>query len=714
EFPRLRHYFLIWTTTPWTLPANLAIALHPDIMYHELKVDMGTHEEVWVFANDLLDSCIEKFNIDLSKVTNIGGHLGKDLEGITYQHPFIDRSSKVILGDYVTTESGTGCVHIAPGHGQDDYELGLKYGLETYAPVDDRGAFTEDVEEFAGIKVFEANPLIIERLRKKDALLKEEKVAHSYPHCWRCKKPVIFRATEQWFISMNNKGLRETALKEIDAVKWIPHWGRDRIYNMILNRPDWCLSRQRAWGVPIPVFYCKKCNHAVINDKLIDSVAERFEGSGADDWFAREAKEFLPEGFKCPKCGGDDFSKEEDILDVWFDSGISFAAVLEKDEELSVPADLYLEGSDQHRGWFHSSLLTSVGTRGNAPYKEVLTHGFVVDGDGKKMSKSLGNVISPQKIIKRYGAEILRLWVAAEDYREDIRLSEEILKRLVEAYRRIRNTCRFLLGNLSDFDPSKDMVVYSDLGEMDKWALHRLSRLTERILTAYKDYEFHTIYHSLYNFCIVDLSNFYLDVLKDCLYTFKRDSKGRRAVQTVLYHLLDHITRLIAPILSFTADEVWKFTPKNADDADSVHLLSFPEARKEWIDEELYGRWNNLLKIRGEVAKALETARRDKVIGSSLEAKVSILAPDDLRELMLKYLPKLKSIFIVSSVSLVKDTIETSGNTVEMESRGIEGLKIWVNLAEGKKCERCWNYSLKVGDDPLHPLLCERCVEVIV
>ncbi|MBI5042617.1 MAG: isoleucine--tRNA ligase, partial [Nitrospirae bacterium] len=498
NYPELSHYFLIWTTTSWTLPANLAIALHPEVDYVEAMVNLGASKEVWVLAKPLLESCMERFGIKDYSI--IASHKGDDLFGIVCQHPFIERPSRIILGEHVTIDAGTGCVHTAPGHGQEDYEMGLKYGLDIYTPVDSRGQFTSDVPEWQGVNVFKANPLINEKMRGLGVLIKEEKLVHSYPHCWRCKKPVIFRATEQWFISMEKNNLRQKALEQIDKkIKWVPPWGRNRIYSMIENRPDWCISRQRSWGVPITIVRCKSCNEPLMDQNIVNRVADMIDKEGADVWFLKEPSELLPKGTACPKCGKTEFTKETDILDVWFDSGVSHAAVLRERPELSWPADMYLEGSDQHRGWFHSSLLESIATVGEAPYKTVLTHGFVVDGSGKKMSKSAGNVVAPQEVIKQYGAEILRLWVSAEDYKDDIRISKEILTRLAEAYRRIRNTCRFLLGNLYDFEPEKDAVSDNELLEIDRWALHRLQILIQRVEDAYKNFEFHVIFHSLHN-----------------------------------------------------------------------------------------------------------------------------------------------------------------------------------------------------------------------
>lgn len=715
DFPKLRHYFIIWTTTPWTLPANLAICLHPEFTYQPVKVKDEKSEQVFILAYELRDACLNKFGFKLAKDANNlqpGEYLpgnaswqGNKLEGLICKHPFIDRASKIITGEHVTLDAGTGCVHTAPGHGQEDYEMALKYGLDIYNPVDNQGKFTSEVPEFEGQYVFKANSGIIDLLKQKGALLFEEKIQHSYPHCWRCKNPIIFRATEQWFISMEKGDLRKKALEAIDKVEWIPSWGRDRIYNMVANRPDWCISRQRAWGVPITAFTCKACGNTLLDMAIINKIADEFEKNGADIWFEKSAQELLPDGTKCLKCGGLEFEKEENILDVWFDSGTSFAGVLEKRENLKMPADLYLEGSDQHRGWFHSSLFASIGTRGIAPYKAVLTHGFVVDGSGRKMSKSLGNVVAPQEVIGKYGAEVLRLWVAGEDYHEDIRISEEILKRLSEAYRRIRNTFRYILGNLYDFDPGKDIVPYSDLTELDRLTLHRLAKLTERVLKAYETFEFHVIYHSVHNFCNVDLSAFYLDILKDRLYTSMSDAKARRAGQTTIYHAADYLVRLIAPVLVFTSDEVWRFMPKRKEA--SIHLASFPEIKKEWIDDELEKKWNTLLTIRGEIAKALEIARKDKTIGHPLDAKIIVSAPKELNGLIRKEALTLKEILIVSQLAA------GTGEGSAFESQEIPGLKVWVSPANGKKCERCWNFSERVGEHEKHLTLCERCRETV-
>ncbi len=696
-------HVIIWTTTPWTIPANLAIALHPDLDYVAVEVGDG---EAWIMAEGLLHICMNTFDITDYKILT---HLSaRDLEHLEAKHPLYDRPSLIVLAPYVTLEAGTGCVHTAPGHGREDYETGLQYGLEVYSPVDDQGRFTEDVGFFAGLEVFEANPIINKKLAGLGALIKEEEITHDYPHCWRCKQPVIFRSTEQWFISMEKNDLRKKALKAIDQVTWIPAWGRDRIYGMIANRPDWCISRQRAWGVPITVFFCNQCGEMLISQEILDHVCRLVEESGADVWFTEPEERLLPPGTTCPGCGGNSFRKETDILDVWFDSGVSYAAVMEKRPYLRSPADLYLEGSDQHRGWFHSSLLCSVGTRGTAPYKGVLTHGFVVDGEGKAMHKSAGNVIAPEDLIKNYGAEIIRLWVAAEDYRDNIRLSDEILQRLTEAYRRIRNTCRYLLGNLSDFDPSRDSVPYPEMEELDRWALNRLQELNQRVQTAYQDFEFHLVYHSIHNFCVLDLSSFYLDVIKDRLYTSPTKSRARRSAQTAMNEILDVLVRLIAPILSFTAEEIWQ-NMETRGRSPSVHMELFMPVKEEYRDRELAARWEDILAVRKEVTKALEIARKNKEIGHSLDATVSLGLPPQLMEKLEPYREELRNIFIVSGVELV-DPASLDG---AYESENIAGLKVKVSPSEAPKCERCWVHDPTVGDFEAHPTICKRCLEAL-
>lgn len=695
---------VIWTTTPWTIPANLAVALHPDFVY--AAVDPG-NDEALILARDLVETCMKSFGFsDYSILAEIEA---RKLEGKLCLHPLYDRASIIILGSHVTLEAGTGCVHTAPGHGREDYEVGRLYDLEVYSPVDDRGYFTREVKFFENKFVLNADQEIIERLRENGSLIAEGTITHSYPHCWRCKRPVIFRATPQWFISMEKTGLRKKALEAIDQVRWIPYWGRERIYGMIANRPDWCISRQRAWGVPIAIFYCGKCETLHISQETVDHIYTLFERHGADVWFEKEAQEFLPENSVCEKCGNNSFIKETDILDVWFDSGVSHAAVLEQRSNLKWPADLYLEGSDQHRGWFHSSLLTSVGTRGQAPYKSVLTHGFVVDAEGKKMSKSLGNVIAPDKVINKYGAEILRLWVSASDYREDIRISENILKQLSDAYKKIRNTCRFMLGNLYDFDPAIDAVSYESLPNIDRFALHNLQALIEKTLKAYDTFEFHVIYHTLYNYCTVDLSAFYLDVLKDRLYTSPPESGERRSAQTVMYILLDSIVRIMAPILPFTAEEIWNFMPNRKENETSIHLTSFPEVNEAWKDEDLAKEWKRLLEVRGEVTRALEEARTKKLIGHSLDAVVTIAAKEDWHDTLNSYCNELRTIFIVSGVSLLKEERLPGA----FESNDIEGLSILVEPAAGNKCERCWMHDPSVGTNSEHPTICNRCREAL-
>ncbi|MBE9503645.1 MAG: isoleucine--tRNA ligase [Proteobacteria bacterium] len=693
---------VIWTTTPWTLPANLAVCLHPEFIYS--AVDIGG--EVVVVAEDLVESCMATFGIDEYKtVISFKGSL---VERELCSHPFLDRDSLVINGRHVTLEAGTGCVHTAPGHGHDDYVIGLQYGLEVYNPVDSAGRFKDDVTFFAGEHVFKANPLVIEKLQETGSLIQSSEMSHSYPHCWRCKKPIIFRATDQWFVSMEKNGLREKALNEINGVKWIPEWGKERIYGMIEKRPDWCLSRQRAWGVPITAFRCIDCDTMVMDKKVIDHVASMVEEAGADVWFEKDVSQLLPMDYSCSNCGSESFEKEEDILDVWFDSGVSHSAVLEKREDHSWPASLYLEGSDQHRGWFHSSLLTSVGTRGRAPYEAVLTHGFVVDGKGKKMSKSAGNVISPQEIIDKYGADILRLWVSAEDYRDDIRISEEILKRFSEAYRRIRNTARYILGNLEDFKLEEDLLPYDELEALDRWALHRLSLLIKKVDKSYENFEFHQIFHSTHNFCAIDMSAFYLDILKDRLYTSGKLSKQRRSAQTALLHILDTLVRLLAPILSFTTEEIWNYLPSHAGKEESVHLAGRAEVDKQWMDDELGKRWGRLIDVRGEVSKALEIARQDKMIGHSLDAEVTLSADEELSTFLKSFEPELNRIFIVSSA-----LVQTFDDAPILVSEEVPGLKVHVKAAPGEKCERCWNYDTKVGSNDRDLNICPRCLEVI-
>ncbi len=690
---------VIWTTTPWTLVANLAVALHPEFDY--VAVEAGG--QVLILAEGLLKQSLGKFGIKDSTI--IEKFKGKKLEGLKARHPFIDRDSLVILGDHVTLEAGTGAVHTAPGHGQEDYEVGLKYGLDIYAPVDQKGRFTKEAGQFAGENVHKANKGIIELLKSKGALLAEEKISHSYPHCWRCKNPVIFRATEQWFISMKKNDLLKTTIDRASEVTWVPGWGKDRFLSMIENRPDWCISRQRAWGVSIVAFTCRDCGELLLDKAIIDHVADIVEKEGSDVWFTKPSSELLPPGASCRKCGKKNLDKEMDILDVWFDSGVSQAAVLKQRRELVWPADMYLEGSDQHRGWFQSSLLASVGATGKAPYRTVLTHGFTVDGSGKKMSKSAGNVVAPQEVIDKYGAEVLRLWVSAADYRDDIRISQEILTHLAEAYRRIRNTCRYLLGNLADFDPERDHVADKDLLEIDRWALHRLQKLVERVRKGYDDFEFHIVFHSIHNFCAVDMSAFYLDILKDRLYTAKASSVERRSGQTAMYAILSSMVRLMAPVLSFTADEVWKYM-KDGSKPESVFLAPFPKANEKYLDGALESRWDRIIAVRGETAKVLEGLRRDKKIGHSLDAGVTLYAEPELRGFLSTYKDDLAFIFIVSSVEIADESNAPADAYV---SDIVKGLRIGAGPAKGKKCGRCWMYSETVGQVKDHPEICGRC-----
>jgi len=691
-------YVVIWTTTPWTIPANLAVALHPDMEYSAVKAgDKG----VLIVATDLAETVMEQIGVDEYKT--LATFKGSVLEGLKAGHPLYERESLMILAPFVTLEAGSGCVHIAPGHGEEDYEIGKSYNLEAYAPVDNQGRFTAEVEEFAGKYVFDANKDVNAALARAGALLKQYDFEHSYPYCWRCKNAIIFRSTNQWFISMEHGDLRKKALDVINKVRWIPAWGRDRIYNMVENRPDWCISRQRAWGVPIPVFYCKDCGALLSSEQIAEHVADIFEKEGADAWFIRTSEQLLPEGTVCPSCSGKGFDKEEDIVDVWFDSGVSYAAVCETNDRLGVPVDMYLEGSDQHRGWFQSTLLASVGTRGNAPYKTVLTHGFVVDGEGKKMSKSVGNTISPQEIISKYGAEILRLWVSAQDYKSDIRISNEIIKRMVETYRRIRNTSRFMLGNLYDFDPESDMVGYEDMMELDRFAIHKAQGLIEKVRAAYEDFEPYVIYQLVHNFCVVDMSSFYLDILKDRLYVSKADSLERRSAQSAIFRILVDLTRLLAPVLVFTAEEIWDHVPDFKGKEESVHLTSMPEVDLSLKDDALEEKWSRVLDLRQEVSKEMEQARRQKVIGHPLDSKVTLISGESSFEFLKGVEHQLDDVFICSGVEVIK------GDGPYIQSDTFDDLRIEVSRGLGQKCPRCWHYSEDIGKDTSFPDICARC-----
>ncbi|HHU30427.1 MAG: isoleucine--tRNA ligase [Bacillota bacterium] len=691
-------WFVIWTTTPWTIPANLAICLHPEYSY----VRVGTPEYGGlILAEELLAEVMEV--LEVSSYTLKEKYRGRDLEGVLYKHPLYDRQSPVVLGDHVTLDAGTGCVHTAPGHGQEDYEVGVKYGLEILSPIDHRGCFTEEAGQFAGLHYDEGNKKVTGALDEASALLKLSFIEHSFPHCWRCKKPIIFRATKQWFASV--KGFRKETLEAIKQVTWIPAWGEERIRNMVADRQDWCISRQRVWGVPIPIFYCKKCGKELINDDTIRSVAAIFAKEGSDAWFIREASELLPRGTVCPECGHDEFTKETDIMDVWFDSGSTHAAALETHPDLHFPADLYLEGSDQYRGWFQSSLLTAAATRKRAPYKAVLSHGFIVDGEGRKMSKSLGNVIAPEQIIRQNGADILRLWVSSADFKSDVRVSHDILKQLTEVYRKIRNTIRYMLGNCYDFDPNVDELAYEAMDELDRYILHRLQVLVEHASRAYDEYDFHVVFHAIHNFCVIELSNFYFDVIKDRLYTTPAAGKACRSAQTALYEILLTLIRLVAPVLTFTAEEAWSYLP--VKEVESVQLADWPQVRREYMDEALAQNWKLLLEYRDVITVRLEEARKEKVIGGSLTAELDLYPDEAAYEALLPFKNRLAELFIVSACTLHRPGDAPAGLKEE------KGLAVSVSPAKGQKCERCWIISPSVGSDALHPGLCSRCSEVI-
>lgn len=693
-------YFVIWTTTTWTLPANVAICVGPDFEYSLIK----SGDEYYVMATELAASAMEAKGV--TEYETLGTIMGSELEYIKCRHPFIDRISLVIVGDHVTLESGTGCVHTAPGHGVEDFVVCKNYPeLPVVVPVDAHGRLTEEAGQFAGLTTEEANKPIAEHLEKTGNLFALQKIIHQYPHCWRCHKPVIFRATSQWFCSVDD--FKEDAIKASEDVEWYPAWGKDRLQSMIRERADWCISRQRKWGVPIPVVYCKKCGKEIIDNDIMMKISDIFGKEGSDAWFAHDAEYFLPDGYKCPHCGAaEGFEKETDIMDVWFDSGSTHAAVLKNRDYLRRPADVYLEGADQYRGWFQSSLLTSVAGGNGAPFKQIVTHGWTVDGEGKKMSKSLGNGIAPQDIIKQYGADILRLWVASSDYHADIRISKDILKQLSDNYRKIRNTARFCLGNLYDFDPDKDMLPNDELEELDKYALMKLDEVIDTARKGYEIYEYHTAAHAIHNFCVVDMSNFYFDVLKDRLYTSVSTSKTRRAAQTVLYKILDSLTLLLTPILAFTADEIWKFMPHDKSrNPESPLFNEIPTADFISTDSAFMEKWDKIHKVRVDVQKALEIARNDKKIGKSLEAHIVLGAEGELYDFLKSVETALPEIFITSGVTVTNDKQAFEGE--------VEGLSVGVEPAKGEKCERCWKFSETVGCDENHPHLCAHCAEVL-
>lgn len=701
-------YIVIWTTTPWTMPANVAIALHPDFEYAWVECE----GEILFMAKEMLEAVGKVCKKDLSNI--IGTCKGKDMEYAECRHPFetIDRKSLVVLADYVTLEAGTGCVHTAPGHGADDFETGVRYNLPIICPVDGSGKLTAEAGvDFAGMFVFDANVPIIKYLAGLNRLFGKENIRHQYAHCWRCKNPIIYRATEQWFASIND--FRDKALKAVDDTTFYPAWGHDRLYNMIRDRQDWCISRQRSWGVPIPAFYCDDCGKYVITHETTQRVVDIVEKEGSDAWWKYSAEELLPEGFTCPHCGGHHFHKEKDIMDVWFDSGSTWNGVLKNPREewkgAAYPCDLYLEGSDQHRGWFHSSLLTSVAVNGHAPYKAVLTHGFTMDGEGRKMSKSVGNVVAPQDIINKYGADVMRLWISSVEYQSDVRLSDKIIKSMSDVYRKIRNTFRYLLGNLADFNPATDAVPYAEMDELDRWALLRLEQVKEEVSNACEQYQFHVMYHAVHNFCTVDLSATYLDILKDRLYTETADSRLRRSAQTAMYEILDSLVRIMAPFICFTAEEVWQAMPAVEGKETSVHLADWPAMKPQYLDNALAEKWNARLALRSDVMKALENARADKVIGHPLDADVTIYAEGDAYETLKAMGDFLSDFFIVSNVELVNDTSAAPADALANE----DGVRVSVVPSTRQKCERCWKHLDSVGSNPNHPDVCARCARVL-
>jgi len=695
-------YFVIWTTTTWTIPANRAICLNPDFEYAIIK----TGDEYLIMSAELCEGVMKTAGIEEYEiVAKMPGH---KFEYMVAYHPYLDDiDSTIILGDHVTLEAGTGCVHTAPGHGADDFTVGKKYDIPVAVPVDAKGYLTEEAGIFSGLYYEKSNKLIIEELTKRGLMLASFDIEHQYPHCWRCKKPIIFRATEQWFASIDK--FRDQAVESVKGVKWLPAWGEERIAGMVRDRYDWCISRQRVWGVPIPIFYCEDCGHELINDDTIAKIAELFKKEGSNAWYKYEAAEILGAGYKCEKCGCEHFVKETDIMDVWFDSGSSHRGVLETRDDLCFPSDMYLEGQDQYRGWFQSSLLTSVATRGVAPYKTVLTHGFVVDGEGKKMSKSLGNVLGPLNIIKDYGADILRLWVMSSDYKVDVRFSKDIVKQLSESYRKIRNTARFILGNLTHFNPDTDMVDFKDMLEIDRWALMKLERLIKRVREAYDNVEYHAVFHAIHNFCVVDMSNFYLDIIKDRLYIEDAHGQARRSAQSAMYKILEALVLMLSPAICFTAEEIWQYMPHTKDhDTGSVSFNEMPSYEGKYEDADLDEKWEKILALREDAKKALESARAAKVIGASLEAKVTIYCNDETFAFVDSIKADLPTIFIASKVDVVKGE-----NADAQQGEKFAGIAVAVEKAGGHKCERCWMYVDELSSDPNHPTLCKRCAEIV-
>ncbi len=686
-------YMVIWTTTPWTLPGNVGITVGGEYEYSIVN----TGKEKLIMATALVEEVMKNANIE--NYTTVQTLQGTDLEGVLCKHPFLDRTSRVVLGSddtiVVELDTGTGAVHTAPGYGKEDYLCGIKNGLDIVVCVDGKGYQTEAAGPFAGLYYEKSNEAIITWLEENHYLLHKEKINHSYPHCWRCKNPIIFRATDQWFASVDK--FRDKTIEEIKKVHWVPAWGEDRITSMVEDRADWCISRQRTWGVPIPMFYCEECGKEYITDESIKKIQAIFREKGSNSWFDLTPEELMPEGATCPECGHTKFKKETDIMDVWFDSGTSHQGVL-VERGLPYPADLYLEGADQYRGWFQASILTSVAVNGISPYKEVLTHGWTVDGEGRKMSKSLGNGISPQEIIKEYGADILRLWVLASDYKTDVSLSKEILKQISESYRKMRNTARYILGNIADYNP-EEVVEYKDLLEIDKWALLRLNKMVKECTESYDKYDFHAAYHAINQFCVTDMSNFYLDIIKDRLYTYKANSKERRAAQYTMYQILSALVRILAPMTCFTAEEIWKYMPHTkTENTESVMLDFYPEVNKEWDNPELAEKWERVMYYKELVAKKLEEARTEKVIGHSLNAKVTLYAKPEEYAFLQENKEILMTVFIISDLQIEKD------NRKEGDKVGVK-----VEMAEGEKCERCWMYSTTVGEDKENPTICHRC-----
>jgi isoleucyl-tRNA synthetase len=710
EFPPLTQQgipvsMLIWTTTPWTLPANVAIALSPRFGY----VGVNTGEEILVMAEPLVDRVMGE--IEISEYTVSEPFAAEEMEGMKCAHPWAGWDSVIVLASYVTLEQGSGCVHTAPGHGQEDYLTGLEYDLPMVMPVDELGVFTAEAGPFDGMNVTDANPKIIEDLEERGLLMASGRLFHQYPHCWRCKKPVIFRATPQWFIALDSDGdessLRDEAAEAIEKVEWVPDWTINRIGSMVQNRPDWCISRQRAWGVPLPIVYCAGCGKEIVTRETLGAIRDMVAAEGADSWFAKDPAEFLPAGLECPECGGSKFEKETDIVDVWFESGVSSFAVCGKRADLRWPADLYLEGSDQHRGWFQSSLLLAVGREGRPPFGTVLTHGFTVDSEGHKMSKSLGNAIDPRDVYNRSGADILRLWTASTDYSSDIVVSEEILARTTESYRRIRNTLRFLLGNCFDFDPATDSVAIEEMEEIDRWMISRMQGLVQKVTSLLDRWLVHQAIQALQLFCTVDLSSLYLDILKDRLYTYAADSRERRSAQTALHQINLKLTAMVAPILAHTAEDAMMAMPEGARPAPSIHLAAWPEYDPSQVDEALEEKWSTLIEMREEIYRRIEDARKEGMIGTSLEAEVVIYAEGQRLEVLNEMSWQLPALLIVSAVQ-VRDI-----GSFEGEKASPSGIEVAVMRAPGEKCQRCWNYRPEVGAKPDTKDICERCLHAL-